>query len=190
MTPLTTLTVHNAQTLQNMFRYRTNRLKPQTDIKRSWRWRWFWCWICDILAEQWWTNTGNIGYCWRYTDNSEHCWHILTTPGTGDNILTIFAVSDRILATPGNGDYTGKIKLSCLFELPRHKAIQCNAVPWFVFIQNNHASTIYILYITCKLTALTGCRSTFHFTDISTFKAHKCHYVWAERYNTHLRWAA
>lgn len=123
MTPLATQTVHNAQTLQNTFRYRTNGLKTQTAINRCWHWRWFWCWVCDTLTEQWWPNTGNIGHCWRYTDNSEHCWHILTTPDSGDNVLTISVISDRIL-TSGNGDLSGKIKLSFLFEVPRHKAIQ------------------------------------------------------------------
>jgi hypothetical protein len=65
----------------------------------------------------------------------------------------------------------GKIKLSCLFEVTRHKAIQSNAVPWFAFVQKNHAPTIYTC-ITCKLTALTGCRAAPHVTDIS--KSHKC----------------
>ena len=37
----------------------------------------------------------------------------------------------------------GKIKLSCLFEVRTHKAIQSNAVPWFAFLQKYHAPTMF-----------------------------------------------
>jgi hypothetical protein len=147
MTPLATLTVHDAQTPQNTLSYGTNRLKTQTAINRWWRWRWFWCWVCDILEKKWWPNTGIVGDCWRYTDSSERCWHILTTPVTGDHKLTISAISDRILTAPGNGDLTGKIKSSCVFEVTRHKVIQSNAVPWFAFIQNKQSAHKIHIYI-------------------------------------------
>jgi hypothetical protein len=38
----------------------------------------------------------------------------------------------------------GKIKLSCLFEVTRHKTIQSNDVPWLAFVQTNHVPTTYI----------------------------------------------
>ena len=47
MTALATLTVHNAQTMQNAFHYRTNGLKSQAAGAEDGSD------VCDILAEQW-----------------------------------------------------------------------------------------------------------------------------------------
>jgi hypothetical protein len=86
MTPLAMLTVHNTQTLQNTFRYRTNGLKPQTAINRCWRWRWFWCWslwrISGTTVTKYWQHRVLLTVYWQpralltYTDNTGQWWPI------------------------------------------------------------------------------------------------------------------